>query len=155
MDFFNKTKDSLLSAGTKLTQKASDVSGAVTLNMKIHEEEKSLQNNIAELGRIMMEQHTEETQRLCPEMFYSIQELAKQIDRDKKELAICRGMKICPNCGAEQQENTMHCTICGMDMEEAASLIAQNQIVRIMCKICGEPIKEGNLFCAKCGTKVE
>lgn len=155
MDFFNKTKDSLLSASTKITQKASGVSGTVTLNIKIHEEEKSLQNNIAELGRIMMEQHTEETQRLCPEMFLSIQELVKKIDIDKKELAICKGLKICPNCSAEQQANAMHCTVCGMDMEEAASLIAQNRPVTVICKTCGESINSGNLFCANCGTKVE
>ena len=155
MEFFNKTKDSLLSASTKITQKASGVSGTVILNLKIREEEKSLQNNIAELGKFMLEQHAEEIRRICPEMVNNIQEIAKQIDRDKKELALCKGLKICPNCGAEQQGNAMHCTECGMDMEEAASLIAQNRPVTVICKTCGEPINSTNLFCANCGTKVE
>lgn len=129
MDFFNKTKDSLLSAGTKFSQKANDVSGALAINVKIHEKEKLLQNYIAELGKVMLEQHTEETQRLCPELVYNIQELAKQIETDKKELAICKGLKICQNCGAEQQPDVMYCTVCGMNMEESANIIARNKSI--------------------------
>lgn len=155
MDFLNKTRDSLMGVGAKFSQKASGVSGAVTLTMKIREEEKNLDNSIAELGRIMVEQHPEEAQRLCPDLFYSIQELAKQIDKDKKDAAICRGMKICPNCGAEQEQDVLHCSVCGMSMEEAEAYLAQNQNISSLCRACGASIPEGSLFCSKCGARVE
>lgn len=155
MDFFSKTKESLLNAGTAFTQKANGVSGAAMLTMKIHEQEKNIQNNIAELGKLMVEQHPEEAARLCPELFYSIQELRKQIEKDKKELAVCKGLKICPNCGAEQQATAIRCTVCGMDMQEAANIMAQNQPAQVVCKTCGAVVVPGCAFCSNCGTKVE
>lgn len=152
MDFFSKTKESLMNVGTAFTQKASDVSGAAVLAMKIHDQEKAIQNGIAELGKRMLEQHPDEARTLCPELYTNILEMQKQLEKDRKELAVCRGMKICPNCGAEQQAEAVCCTACGINMQEAEVLLAQAQPV---CKNCGALLPEGCAFCSNCGTKVE
>lgn len=154
MDFFNKAKESLMNVGSAVAQKASDVSGAATLTVRIRDEEKALQDKILELGQFILAQHPEEAKRLCPELTDAIGELKKQIDSDKKNLTVCKGMKTCPNCGAEQQMEAVCCTVCGMNMEEAARLIEQNK-PQPVCKNCGTLLSEGAAFCMNCGTKVE
>ena len=107
------------------------------------------------LGKAMMELHNEDARRLCPELYNAITELNKKIEEDKKELAICKGMKICPNCGAEQHKKVMNCTVCGMNMQEAERIISNMEPQEKVCPSCGMTIAVGAKFCAGCGTRIE
>lgn len=152
MDFLNKTKGTLLSAGKNISQKASGASGAVAVSMRIREEEKTLNDSIAALGKMLLEYHTEEAKRLFPEQFAAIQSLMTQIDKDKKELAVCKGLRICPNCGAEQQPEAMCCTMCGINMNEAQAHMAERSVQMMYCSVCGAEIGADSRFCPKCGS---
>jgi ribosomal protein L40E len=153
MDFFNKAKESLTSAGKGFTQKASDVSGAARLNMKIFDEEKSLKKLIEELGQTLFDQHSDEVRKLCPEQYFAITELQKQLEKDRRELVICKGMKICPNCGAEQEGHVMRCTVCGMDMAEMERMVEKKPEV-VFCPGCGAALAPDAKFCTNCGQKM-
>ena len=153
MDFLNKTKGTLLNAGKNFSQKASNASGLVALNMRIHEEEKSLNEAFLELGKICYEQQTVEMRRFCAAQLDKIQNLLVQIDKDKKELAVCKGMRICPNCGSEQQPESMCCTMCGMNMNEVERMVADQCNTVIVCPECGKAIDENSKFCSYCGAK--
>ena len=91
------------------------------------------------------------------DIYNNIIELNKKIADDKKELAICKGMKICPNCGAEQYKEVMNCTVCGMNMQDAANIISNMNMEsqEKVCPSCGMKITEGAKFCAGCGTRIE
>ncbi len=151
MDFLNKTKGTLLNAGKNFSQKASGASGAVAAGMRIREGEKALNESIAELGKMFLEQQSEEARRLFPEQYAKIQGLMKQIDADKKELAICKGLRICPNCGAEQQPEALCCTMCGMNMNEAEAMLSNEQKAVAYCSACGAEIAPDAKFCSVCG----
>lgn len=153
MDLFNKTKGTLLNAGKNFSQKASNASGAVAVSMRIREAEKSLEDAFKELGKACFEYQTEEIKRLCPEQIDKVQTLLSQIDKDKKELAVCKGMQICPNCGAEQPSEAMCCTMCGMNMNEAKRLVAEQRNPVVLCAQCGAAIDTGSRFCPNCGAK--
>lgn len=151
MDFLNKTKGTLMTAGKNFSQKASGASGAVAATMRIREGEKALSESIADLGKMLLEQQTEEAKRLFPEQFAKIQNLMKQIDADKKELAVCKGLRICPNCGAEQQPEVLCCTMCGINMNEAEAMMANARTAVAYCATCGAEIDPAAKFCSNCG----
>ncbi len=157
MDFFTKTKQSILNAGSTLSQKASDVSGTVAVSARMRETEKKLKDTISELGNCMLTQYPQETAKMCPELYQNIQELEKQMEADRKELAVLKGMQICPNCGAEQSREAVYCAECGMNMQEAAGSIAQNQAAPAsnVCPNCGSPASPENAFCPVCGAKLK
>lgn len=157
MGFFDEMKGSLSNVGMGISQKANEMSGSVKVTLQIKEEEKQLQENLTNLGKTMFESHSEDAKRLCPDIYNNIIELNKKIADDKKELAICKGMKICPNCGAEQYKEAVNCTVCGMNMQDAANIISNMNMAsqEKVCPSCGMKITEGAKFCAGCGTRIE
>lgn len=161
MDFFNKTKESLKNAGSALSQKANGVSGTVTMTMKIKETEKTIKECYAEAARIMVDEHFEQLQEICPELCQRILDARKQLEKEKKELAICKGLQICPNCGSEESQEVICCTKCGTNIQEASRYLADMEEettnaepVNHFCPNCGNQITENSLFCPNCGNKL-
>lgn len=158
MGFLDEMKGSLSNVGIGISQKANEMSGSVKVSLQIKEEEKQLQENFVNLGKAMFQLHGEDAKKFCPDIYNNIVELNKKIAEDKKELAICKGMKICPNCGAEQHKEVMNCTVCGMNMQEAEQIISNMNMAaqeEKVCPTCGMKITEGAKFCAGCGTRIE
>lgn len=155
MDLFSKAKESFSMAGKEFTQKATDVSGIARVNLKLKEENNRLKEAIGELGELLLNEHPEEATKLFPEQVYAIRALQKTIEQDKRELAVFKGMQICPNCGAEQEKEAVICTVCHMNIEEAKRMIqSQEEQVRF-CSNCGAPLSGNAKFCANCGSKAE
>lgn len=154
MGFFDDMKGSISNMGMGITQKANDMSGSAKLIFQIKEEEKKYEENIKELGRILLEQHPDEAKQFCPELYHETSELVKKIASDKKDLAVYKGLKICPNCGAEQDKHVLNCTVCGMNMQEAERIINDMAPQDRFCAKCGQKIEAGAKFCGSCGTPV-
>lgn len=53
-------------------------------------------------------------------------------------------MKVCPNCGAEYQDQDAYCSKCGTKLD------ATN-----VCQKCGHPVSIEETFCRHCGHKIE
>lgn len=155
MDLFNKAKESFSMAGKGFTQKATDVSGIARVNLKLKEENNSLREATYKLGELLLNEHPEEATRMFPEQVYAIRELQKTIEQDKKDLAVFKGMQICPNCGAEQEKEAVVCTVCHMNIEEAKRMAQSQEEPAKFCTNCGSPLAQGVKFCANCGTRVE
>lgn len=154
MDIFNKAKESISIAGKGFTQKANDVSGIAKVTMKIREEEKEIQEIYRNIGEQLSVLHHEDMAKLFPEQTFQLENLRKQLEKDKQELAIYKGMCICPNCGSEQEKDVLCCTECGMNMEDARRMQLQQQEV-VLCRNCGTALAAGSKFCMNCGQKVE
>ncbi len=154
MDIFNKAKESISIAGKGFTQKANDVSGIAKVTMKIREEEKEIQEIYKNVGEQLCMLHPEDMTKLFPEQAYHLENLRKQLEKDKQELAIYKGMCICPNCGSEQEKDVLCCTECGMNMEDARRMQLQQQEV-VLCQNCGTALAAGSKFCMNCGQKVD
>ena len=152
MDFFNKARESFSTASREFTQKASDMSGIARINMKIKENEKNLQEAMRRLGEQFFEACPEEATRLFPESIHTIRTLQTAIENDKRELVGLKGMRLCPNCGAEQSQNIPCCSVCGINMDEAEDILKQQSTV--FCPSCGQAAAAGTRFCMNCGTKL-
>lgn len=132
MDFLSKTKNSLMSAGASFSQKASEVSGSVTLTMKVHDEEKQLENNYTELGKAIMGAHADKAKELFPDLCGAIETLKKQLEIDKKSLAQAKGYRVCANCGSAQRMEVVCCTQCGINLNEAEHIMAETSAMQNM-----------------------
>ena len=60
------------------------------------------------------------------------------------------GNLLCPNCGFKVASAARFCKQCGFDLQ-----IAQAKAAERICKNCGHLCKENELYCGKCGTKLE
>ncbi len=152
MDFLNKAKESLTMAGKEITQKASDMSGIARANLQLREDEKKLREAFRKLGEQFFEEHPEEATRLFPEQVHDIRSAYEAIEGDKKELISLKGMRICPNCGAEQEQGTSTCKVCGINMDEVEDTSKEESIA--YCPDCGHETVAGARFCMNCGAKL-
>jgi hypothetical protein len=123
------------------------------MNLKIKEDEKALEDAYKKLGEAVYQTQEEEIRNRFVNEIAEIANLEKTLDEDKKQLAVFKGMKICPNCGAEQAAEAMNCTVCGINMEEARRI--KDEMSARCCTRCGERLDPAAKFCMKCGCPVE
>lgn len=184
MDFLKKTKETFKSAGSTISQKASGVSSTVQITMKIKEEEKSLKELQAEVSRVMLEEHYDELQKLCPDLLKRIEDTKAQIEKDRVELALAKGLQVCPNCGSEEEADTLCCTKCGTNIKEAVAYMKEMEAAEqaaaaqaaaekamaeqaqtvpeavaeeapaVFCPNCGAKVSPNMSFCSTCGNKL-
>ena len=74
MSFFDEMKESLVSAGKDVSQKAKEVSGIAKLKLDVKSKEDYVEKQYAELGRIYFEQHKDEEEPAEAEQFKVIKE---------------------------------------------------------------------------------
>lgn len=156
MDFFNKLGESLQNAGKEVTKKTKDLGGVVSLSAQIKEGENQLEKVYAMIGKKYSEAFPEELRERFFEEYEQITKISSKLEEDKEQLRVLKGLKVCPNCGAQTDVNALHCPMCGTELkqkeetvEEVAEVQEQN-----CCPYCKEPVSENAKFCAKCGTKI-
>lgn len=155
MDFFNKAKESITSAGKDLTQKATDAGGLAKVTLKLKELEREYNDRLKTMGEALYTQHYEEIKSMCPDMVEALDRNRKEYEQDKKDQAVLKGMRICPNCGAEQDKIAVRCTVCGINMNDAEKTIMPKSEASVrLCAKCGKELVEGAKFCMSCGTPV-
>ena len=156
MDFFNKAKESLTNAGKDITQKASDAGGLAKVTVHLSQLDKSYNEQLKKLAETLYLQHYAEIKRMCPELIHNLDQNRKDYETSKKEQATLKGMRICPNCGAEQAKLNVRCTACGANMDEIEKMILpQAASAPVFCKNCGQQIADGARFCMSCGKPVD
>lgn len=154
MDFLNKAKASLANAGKDLTQKASDVGGLAKVSTHILEVEKEYKEIMKSLAEAAYEQRYAEMKAMFPEIIAALDANRADLERSRKEQAILKGMRICPNCGAEQEKVAIRCTVCGINMEDAEKTLNVNASTRAFCPVCGQELVPGARFCMGCGNPI-
>jgi len=155
MDFLNKAKASIANASKDITQKASDAGGLAKVSAHIFEVEKEYKELVRSLGEAAYEQKYAEIKALLPEIVSAIDANRADYEKSKKEQAVLKGMRICPNCGAEQDKLAVRCTVCGINMEDAEKTMVTNAATKAFCSKCGQELVPGARFCMGCGNPVE
>ena len=142
-------KVSQMSQGAlKKTQQLADVT---TLKSKIEDEKKSIASFYTQIGMHYYETYAASPQdgelaRLCQ----SLTEANERIEQYTKEIADIRGVRRCPNCGAEVPRAAAFCPECGTKaepLEQPAE--AQHKV----CEFCGAQLEADAKFCPGCGAK--
>ena len=118
MSFFDEMKESLVSAGKDVSQKAKEVSGIARLKLDIKSKEDYVEKQYAILGRMYYEQHKDEEAAEEAEQFKVIKEALEDIEHMKAEVLNLQGAAECPNCGERMPQGAAFCSKCGTKMEE-------------------------------------
>lgn len=118
MSFLDDMRESLVSAGKDVSQKAKEVSGIAKLKLDVKSKEDFVEKQYAELGRAYFEAHRDDEERAEDEQFKVIREALAEIERMKTEILNLQGAAECPNCGAKMPAGASFCSSCGTKMEE-------------------------------------
>ena len=86
MSFFDEMKESLVSAGKDVSQKAKEVSGVAKLKLDVKSKEDYVEKQYAELGRTYFDAHKDDEENAENEQFKVIKEALAEIERMKTEI---------------------------------------------------------------------
>ena len=119
MSFFDEMKESLVSAGKDVSQKAKEVSEIARLKLDIKSKEDYVEKQYAILGRMYYEQHKDE-EAAEEEQFKVIKEALEDIEHMKAEVLNLQGAAECPNCGERMPQGAAFCSKCGTILSTVA-----------------------------------
>lgn len=157
MDFFNKLGGSIQNVGKEVSKKTKDLGGTLSLNSQIKENEARLVRIYQAIGENYCSSYAEEARSRYGEEFSQIDAIREAIENDKVQLRVLKGLKLCPNCGAEVENAALHCPMCGTELEVPVVADTPAQDAKpspAFCPNCGSPLNPGTNFCGKCGSKV-
>ena len=112
---FGQLKQTIVSAGKEVGDKAKEVSSVAKIKLDIRTKEDFITKQYAELGKAYYEAHKNED---VPEksFFVTIQEAEKEIEKLQDELMDLQGAVLCPKCGCKQLESSESCNKCGTNL---------------------------------------
>lgn len=180
MAFFDDLSKKLTQAGQATIQKTKEIADITRINSNISDEEKRISNFYTEIGKLYFSLHSEDFESDFAGMFDGINVSKDKIKELRNELEQIKGVKRCPNCGAEVSNESVFCSGCGEKMppeeqeaveepsveealtkESAAGQVVVEEVVEAVaqgnpksCTNCGAEVVAGASFCAECGTKL-
>lgn len=152
MAFFEDVGKKITQASQSTLQKTKDVADVVKLNSQIAEEEKLIQTNYTQIGKLYASLHREEPEESFAEMITAIVESENKIAAYTKQIQDIKGVQRCAKCGAEVARGTAFCSSCGAPMPVVQPVDNDEMI---QCKNCGTMVKKGTRFCSSCGKSIE
>lgn len=152
MAFFDNVGKKLSQAGQDALQKTKDIADIARLNSAIADEEKRLNNNYLQIGKLYAQLHSADCEECFNTYISAVNESLKKIDDFNAELQVLRAVAKCPNCGAEVPTSSKFCNACGTAMPIVAPKAAVPPADSVMCNNCGAFVDKNMRFCTSCGT---
>lgn len=152
MAFFDNVGKKLSQAGQGALQKTKEMADIARLNSLIADEEKRLNNNYYQIGKLYAQLHSVDCEDCFTTYISAVNESLKKIDDLKAELQALRAVAKCPSCGAEVPTSSMFCNACGTAMPNAADKTNAQPADSVKCNNCGAFVNKNMRFCTSCGT---
>lgn len=152
MAFFDNVGKKLSQAGQGALQKTKEMADIARLNSLIADEEKRLNNNYYQIGKLYAQLHSADCEDCFTTYISAVNESLKKTDDLKAELQALRAVAKCPNCGAEVPISSMFCNACGTAMPNAADKTVTQPADSVKCNNCGAFVNKNMRFCTSCGT---
>lgn len=150
MAFFDDLGKKLSQAGQTAVQKTKDLTDIARLNSLISEEEKQVNNNYCQIGKLYVSLHQEDYESDFAGMIAAIQESESKISDYKLQIQSIKGVVRCEKCGAEVPNNMAFCGACGASMPKPVQPPSIDDSA-LKCSGCGAVIDESLRFCTSCG----
>lgn len=117
-EFFSNFGKKISNVGQETVKRTKEIAEISKLSNKIKDEEKKIDGLYTELGKkyftLYARNQVAEIQDICSCITESLQVLEAM----KKELQLIKGIKICSNCGTEQDNTVAYCSKCGAKLVE-------------------------------------
>lgn len=117
LDFLNKVSGSLSSAGKDISKKAKDAAEVMRLQNEIRANEAKIQEHYTEIGKRYYMEIKDAPAEEYAYLVEGVRKLEERIADDQESLKKVKGMRICPECGAQIDGETSFCTSCGTKLE--------------------------------------
>lgn len=116
MGILNRIGNAAGDLSRNVNEKTKNISDTSNLKRKIHYEEERIMEIFADIGMIYYKdpENVEEMKAHCED----IDTRKRRIKKMKFELQGIKGVKICPNCQSQIQENFQFCGKCGAKLPE-------------------------------------
>ncbi|MGN1444575.1 MAG: zinc-ribbon domain-containing protein [Acutalibacteraceae bacterium] len=147
MAFFHELGKKLSSKGQSMSR---NMSGASDINRAIEQENKIIENNFYQIGRLYYTIHSSDCEADFSDMVCAIREAERKIADYQQQLRTLGGMVQCTNCGAVVQEAPF-CTRCGSPLTRSDDADCANPF---QCNFCGHTVLPGSKFCTRCGKPI-
>lgn len=121
MAFFDDLGKKLTQAGQTAVEKTKKVADIAKLNSYIYDEEKRIDNNYREIGKLYLSLHGEEPEGEFAGMISAIREAEEKICGFRHQITEIKGIVVCEKCGAEVPLNAVFCSSCGAPMPTGTS----------------------------------
>jgi RNA polymerase subunit RPABC4/transcription elongation factor Spt4 len=129
--------------------------GTTKLNRQVAQEEEKIEKLENEIGRLIYQKYVR-GETLEPELSGPCQEIAKLwegIEVFKEKIRQLKGMKKCPSCASEIDEDQTFCSKCGAQQAEPVKTVIPETKGTKTCASCKAEIGEDLSFCPQCGAK--
>lgn len=148
MAFLDEVGKKITDASQSTLQMTKNIADVAKCNSTIADEEKKIKENYYLIGKAYFEKMSEAPDEEFAVFVDEIKKSNTVIEDMKNRITALKGMGKCPNCGAEIDEDSAFCSMCGTKIE-------REEKQETTCASCGKPVKPGNAFCIYCGTKVQ
>lgn len=125
---------------------------------KIRDEENKISGFMKQIGEVALakfengEKTFDEAHELCEQIMKAREEI-KNLDTEIMDL---RHIRVCPECGAENEDEVAFCPKCGFKYEPKPEPVVEEEVEEgPKCSKCGEVLDGETAFCPNCGEKVE
>lgn len=144
MAFFDELSRKLSDAGQNVSQQTKNLGDLARLSSLISDRKKKLSTQCFELGKAYYKAHQHDENPEFPELVASITALFAEIGQAEDSVRQIKGLKKCPNCGADIPVKSVFCPSCGTQIGTPQRL----------CPGCGREAAEGTSFCIFCGARL-
>jgi len=150
MDFFDTLGSKLSQTGQKAKQTASDLRDSAKLTGQVSALTKEIQGLYAQLGEAYFKARGEEPDAAVQEHCDALKGKLKELELVRADLQRLKNVKVCPQCGAENEADARFCAQCSTPLPE---LPKREEPRESFCPNCGAKLIAGAKFCTKCGAK--
>lgn len=151
MDFLENLGSGISRVGSNLSQRTKDLATITSLNAQNSKLKKNITEMYVKLGQQYYELYHDDPDESFSEFIAGISSHMEQIEENNRKIAILKSVTTCPSCGAEIQNDTAFCPVCGKKMEQVQSANATDGSA---CPSCGIKLSHGQQFCHGCGAKI-
>ena len=130
MAFWDNLSKKATEAADKVAQQAKVISETAKLNSAVSEEERKINANYSEIGKLYVSLHKDDCEEVFAAMIAAISESEAKIAEYKEQIKVVKGVAVCEKCHAEMPRGTAFCSACGAPMPKVEEeVVAESEAV--------------------------
>ena len=138
--------DNLGAKMSQMGQKTKDYTEINRLKGLMGDEEREIAKLKMQIGETYLALHADDPEERLAGMVSAIKAAQGKIADYQSQISTLRGVRQCPNCGADVEPGVLFCAKCGTAMPQPEPPVGM-----VFCPACGAQVPEGSKFCKACG----
>ncbi len=152
MAFFDELNRKMSEAGLSAAQRSRDASDISRLNNAIAEEERKINNNYFQIGKLYVALHAHDFEDDFAGLVSGVKESEEKIAECRQQIKAVKGIVTCEKCGTDVANTMAFCSACGAQMPKTAYNSIPDGMIK--CSRCNAIIPNDVRFCTSCGQPI-